>query len=238
MQIPVPAPKMQRCFSRWHLAIEFDCPLYSASKGLPMLPSLSGQCCWYYQLVDQWQKRGICISSNPLVKPVTESCNYCSLNMGVMDVWPFLSWQPHEDISVVSWNRQVQHILSSAHPSGKAVVWDLRKNEPIIKVSDHSNRVSGGKTVILTSLQHATCDCKTVAHALGIKWFYCENCLGCFSWSCSIKTPLFFPNVMKKQDPQLFLKLGHPYIHFLCSQLICEKSPAFNPSCLPRSTWN
>nr|XP_047925163.1 protein transport protein Sec31B isoform X3 [Anser cygnoides] len=58
-----------------------------------------------------------------------------------MELWPFLSWQPHEDISVVSWNRQVQHILSSAHPSGKAVVWDLRKNEPIIKVSDHSNRM-------------------------------------------------------------------------------------------------
>uniref|UniRef100_W5MDM7 SEC31 homolog B, COPII coat complex component n=1 Tax=Lepisosteus oculatus TaxID=7918 RepID=W5MDM7_LEPOC len=49
--------------------------------------------------------------------------------------------QPHEDISVVAWNRQVQHILASAHPSGKAVVWDLRKNEPIIKISDHSNRM-------------------------------------------------------------------------------------------------
>ncbi|XP_019492116.1 PREDICTED: protein transport protein Sec31B isoform X6 [Hipposideros armiger] len=49
--------------------------------------------------------------------------------------------QPPEDIRALSWNRQVQHILSSAHPSGKAVVWDLRKNEPIIKVSDHSNRM-------------------------------------------------------------------------------------------------
>uniref|UniRef100_A0A8C5A4V1 SEC31 homolog B, COPII coat complex component n=1 Tax=Gadus morhua TaxID=8049 RepID=A0A8C5A4V1_GADMO len=49
--------------------------------------------------------------------------------------------QPAEDISVVSWNRQVQHILASANPSGKAVVWDLRKNEPIIKISDHSNRM-------------------------------------------------------------------------------------------------
>ncbi|XP_007938222.1 protein transport protein Sec31B [Orycteropus afer afer] len=49
--------------------------------------------------------------------------------------------QPLEDIRALSWNRQVQHILSSAHPSGKAVVWDLRKNEPIIKVSDHSNRM-------------------------------------------------------------------------------------------------
>uniref|UniRef100_A0A4W3HWT1 Protein transport protein Sec31A n=1 Tax=Callorhinchus milii TaxID=7868 RepID=A0A4W3HWT1_CALMI len=49
--------------------------------------------------------------------------------------------QPSEDISCVAWNRQVQHILASAHPSGRAVVWDLRKNEPIIKVSDHSNRM-------------------------------------------------------------------------------------------------
>ncbi|KAM6184758.1 LOW QUALITY PROTEIN: protein transport protein Sec31B [Rhynchocyon petersi] len=52
------------------------------------------------------------------------------------------SQQPPEDIRALSWNRQVQHILSSAHPSGKAVVWDLRKNEPIIKVSDHSNRMN------------------------------------------------------------------------------------------------
>ncbi|XP_056627317.1 protein transport protein Sec31A [Triplophysa dalaica] len=49
--------------------------------------------------------------------------------------------QPAEDVSVVAWNRQVQHILASANPSGKAVVWDLRKNEPIIKISDHSNRM-------------------------------------------------------------------------------------------------
>ncbi|XP_042764323.1 protein transport protein Sec31B isoform X5 [Panthera leo] len=51
------------------------------------------------------------------------------------------SQQPPEDIKALAWNRQVQHILASAHPSGKAVVWDLRKNEPIIKVSDHSNRM-------------------------------------------------------------------------------------------------
>ncbi|KAM9425114.1 protein transport protein Sec31A isoform 2-T2 [Pholidichthys leucotaenia] len=54
---------------------------------------------------------------------------------------PGAKTQPAEDISVVSWNRQVQHILASANPSGKAVVWDLRKNEPIIKISDHSNRM-------------------------------------------------------------------------------------------------
>lgn len=55
-------------------------------------------------------------------------------------VWPFV-WKPVEDISFVSWNRQVQHILASANPSGRASVWDLRKNDLIIKVSDHSNRV-------------------------------------------------------------------------------------------------
>lgn len=85
-----------------------------------------------------------------------------------MELWPFLSWQPHEDISVVSWNRQVQHILSSAHPSGKAVVWDLRKNEPIIKVSDHSNRVSEDHhSDLLTTCHHHKC--KAVAQALEIK---------------------------------------------------------------------
>ncbi|XP_016304202.1 protein transport protein Sec31A-like isoform X1 [Sinocyclocheilus anshuiensis] len=49
--------------------------------------------------------------------------------------------EPAEDVSVVAWNSQVQHILASANPSGKAIVWDLRKNEPIIKISDHSNRM-------------------------------------------------------------------------------------------------
>lgn len=61
--------------------------------------------------------------------------------MRVICLHIFFFSQPVEDISVVSWNRQVQHILASANPSGKAVVWDLRKNEPIIKISDHSNRV-------------------------------------------------------------------------------------------------
>lgn len=53
----------------------------------------------------------------------------------------FLFQKPVEDISCVSWNKQVQHILASASPGGKASVWDLRKNDLIIKVSDHSNRV-------------------------------------------------------------------------------------------------
>ena len=49
---------------------------------------------------------------------------------------------PLEDITCVAWNRQVQHILGSTSPSGRSVVWDLRKNEPIIQVSDSSSRVS------------------------------------------------------------------------------------------------
>ncbi|EHB18502.1 Protein transport protein Sec31B [Heterocephalus glaber] len=36
---------------------------------------------------------------------------------------------------------EVQHALPSAHPSSLAVVWDLRKNEPVIKVSDHRSRM-------------------------------------------------------------------------------------------------
>lgn len=63
------------------------------------------------------------------------------LNNFATPMTPGAKTQPAEDISCISWNRQVQHILASASPSGRATVWDLRKNEPIIKVSDHSNRM-------------------------------------------------------------------------------------------------
>ena len=36
----------------------------------------------------------------------------------------------------------MEHILASAHPnSARSIVWDLRKNEAIIQVTDASNRV-------------------------------------------------------------------------------------------------
>ncbi|XP_016011701.2 protein transport protein Sec31A isoform X11 [Rousettus aegyptiacus] len=63
------------------------------------------------------------------------------LNNFAAPMTPGAKTQPPEDISCIAWNRQVQHILASASPSGRATVWDLRKNEPIIKVSDHSNRM-------------------------------------------------------------------------------------------------
>ncbi|XP_019736896.1 protein transport protein Sec31A [Hippocampus comes] len=80
--------------------------------------------------------------SNLLASGANDSEIYIwDLNNFSSPMTPGAKAQPAEDISVVSWNRQVQHILASANPSGKAVVWDLRKNEPIIKISDHSNRM-------------------------------------------------------------------------------------------------
>ncbi|XP_074946427.1 protein transport protein Sec31A isoform X25 [Phalacrocorax aristotelis] len=63
------------------------------------------------------------------------------LNNFAMPMTPGVKTQPLEDISCIAWNKQVQHILASTSPSGRATVWDLRKNEPIIKVSDHNNRM-------------------------------------------------------------------------------------------------
>ncbi|XP_065592729.1 protein transport protein Sec31A isoform X7 [Cyrtonyx montezumae] len=63
------------------------------------------------------------------------------LNNFATPMTPGAKTQPLEDISCIAWNKQVQHILASASPSGRATVWDLRKNEPIIKVSDHNNRM-------------------------------------------------------------------------------------------------
>ncbi|XP_041363036.1 protein transport protein Sec31A-like isoform X2 [Gigantopelta aegis] len=53
--------------------------------------------------------------------------------------------QPPEEVACVSWNRQVQHILASTF-TARCVVWDLRKNEPIIKISDSMSRIKA-KTV-------------------------------------------------------------------------------------------
>lgn len=53
---------------------------------------------------------------------------------------PGAKTQPSEDVCGVAWNRQVQHILASSFAT-RCVIWDLRKNEPIIKLSDTQSRV-------------------------------------------------------------------------------------------------
>ena len=49
-------------------------------------------------------------------------------------------------------HQQVQHILASISPSGRSVVWDLRKNEPIITVADTSTMVNCGYVDLWTQL--------------------------------------------------------------------------------------
>ncbi|VEN35751.1 unnamed protein product [Callosobruchus maculatus] len=53
---------------------------------------------------------------------------------------PGAKCQPLEDVLSVLWNKQVQHILATTF-SSKCVIWDLRKNEPIIKLTDTVSRV-------------------------------------------------------------------------------------------------
>ena len=48
-------------------------------------------------------------------------------------------------------SQKVQHILASTSPSGRSVVWDLRKNEPIITVADTSTMVT---MVIMVNAVH------------------------------------------------------------------------------------
>jgi protein transport protein SEC31 len=62
------------------------------------------------------------------------------LNNSSVPMTPGTKIQPLDDINCVAWNNQVQHILASTC-AGKCVVWDLRKNESIIKVSDNMSKV-------------------------------------------------------------------------------------------------
>ena len=62
------------------------------------------------------------------------------LNNPSVPMTPGAKVQPLDEINCLSWNNQVQHILASTS-NGKCVVWDLRKNESIIKVSDNMSKV-------------------------------------------------------------------------------------------------
>lgn len=55
------------------------------------------------------------------------------LNSPSVPMTPGSLSQPADEVACLAWNRKVQHILASTFPS-RCVVWDLRKNEPIIKV--------------------------------------------------------------------------------------------------------
>ncbi|XP_065220292.1 protein transport protein Sec31A-like [Planococcus citri] len=48
--------------------------------------------------------------------------------------------QPLEDVTSLSWNKQVEHILATSFAT-RCLVWDLRKNQTIIKLSDSSSKI-------------------------------------------------------------------------------------------------
>ncbi|XP_058457782.1 protein transport protein Sec31A isoform X2 [Malaya genurostris] len=62
------------------------------------------------------------------------------INNTAVPMSPGAKMQPLEDVQGLAWNRQVKHILASVF-STRCVIWDLRKNEPIIKLSDSQSRV-------------------------------------------------------------------------------------------------
>ncbi|XP_021375424.1 protein transport protein Sec31A-like isoform X2 [Mizuhopecten yessoensis] len=62
------------------------------------------------------------------------------LNKPDSPMTPGAKSQPPEEVACVAWNQQVQHILASTF-TARCVVWDLRKNEPIIKISESMSRM-------------------------------------------------------------------------------------------------
>jgi protein transport protein SEC31 len=79
--------------------------------------------------------------SNLIASAANESEIYIwDVNNLSMPMTPGQKTQPFEDVCGVAWNMQVQHILASAFAT-RCVIWDLRKNEPIIKLSDTQSRV-------------------------------------------------------------------------------------------------
>ncbi|XP_061191431.1 protein transport protein Sec31A-like isoform X2 [Saccostrea echinata] len=79
--------------------------------------------------------------TNLLASGASESEIYIwDLNKPDNPMTPGAKSQPPEEVACVAWNKQVQHILGSTF-AARCVVWDLRKNEPIIKISDSMSRI-------------------------------------------------------------------------------------------------
>lgn len=79
--------------------------------------------------------------TNLIASAASESEIYIwDVNNTSVPMTPGTKTQPFEDVCGVAWNRQVQHILASSFAT-RCVIWDLRKNEPIIKLSDSQSRV-------------------------------------------------------------------------------------------------
>jgi protein transport protein SEC31 len=54
--------------------------------------------------------------------------------------YPSLRGGIQGELSYVSWNRKVQNILASTSFSGTSVVWDLRRQKPVISFTDPTSR--------------------------------------------------------------------------------------------------
>lgn len=76
--------------------------------------------------------------TNLLASAASDSEIYIwDLNNSTTPMTPGSKCQPLENVESVAWNKQVQHILASTFQT-KCVVWDLRKNDPIIKLTDNN----------------------------------------------------------------------------------------------------
>lgn len=113
--------------------------MYSASKLLDREESLLGQQNKHSGSVSAIDFNPF--QANLLATGASESEIFIwDLNNITNPMTPGTKVTPNEDVLSVNWNKQVQHILATLFAS-KCVIWDLRKNEPIIKLHDAQSRV-------------------------------------------------------------------------------------------------
>lgn len=56
------------------------------------------------------------------------------------------------EITYIAWNCKVQHILASSLANGSTVVWDLKRQKPVISFRDQSRCVRAHASVIMAGL--------------------------------------------------------------------------------------
>ncbi|KAF5282331.1 hypothetical protein FQA39_LY17630 [Lamprigera yunnana] len=113
--------------------------IFNVSKLLTNESALVAECCKHTGPVRALDFNPF--QNNLLATGASESEVYVwDLNNTKTPMTPGVKSQPYEDVHCLAWNRQVQHIVASTF-SSKCVVWDLRKNIPIIKLTDTVSRI-------------------------------------------------------------------------------------------------
>lgn len=114
----------------------------------------------------------------------------------------------------------VQHILASSFPT-RCIVWDLRKNEPIIKLTDNNSRVSFYSSLSFTYILLPILSIKNEVYWHLVTFFESQYCVLQYFGFLNYIMSIFFINNPKESlschNILYISRLNHLHLSLPCT---------------------